>query len=501
MSSVDFDLRRGEIHALLGENGAGKTTLMNLLYGLLQPDEGTMEVDGSAVSFHSPQHAIEHGIGMVHQHFKLVPRLTVTENVILGSNKHRGVVLPDLARVGREIEQLGGRYGLPISASALVRDLSVGEQQRVEILRALYQGVKILILDEPTASLTPIEVDSLLEKLRRLADDGTSVVIITHHLDEVMSAADRVTVLRGGTRVTTVEAADTNQRELARLMVGRDVAMLLGPGAATRRAVPDSSRAILRLEGLTSHRAAGGGSEHERGYSDVHLDVHAGEIVTIAGVEGNGQTELEATLLGLRRPAAGRYVVDGRDVTHARPAQLLMSGIGFVHSDRYRRGLIREMPIAHNLVYDRIGRAPFGNRFSIDFVAIAARGAEVVNRFSILARSPNVAAGTLSGGNAQKVVLARAFSSRPRLVIAAQPTRGLDVGAIEFVWEQLRAQRDAGAAILLITTDLEEVLGLADRCYVIYRGGLTETPVDRERIGMAMGGIGVEDAGVVGAVE
>ena len=654
VAGAHFDLRPGEIHALLGENGAGKTTLMNLLYGLERPDAGVIEIDGEPVRLRSAQDAIGLGIGMVHQHFQLVPRLTVTENVILGAsawrrNKNaipaadsqrldktatpasrsegrsgaapapddrrrnkttpaadddqRRVRLPDLGAAAAEIEELGSRYGLPVSGAALVADLSVGEQQRVEILRALYRGARVLILDEPTATLSPAEIDQLIGKLRGMADDGAAIVMITHHLDEVMAAADRITVLRAGANVATVPAGDTSPLELARMMVGREVAMLsevgeaskvgeadeideargsrdgqgdetsrdskadrsekAGPAAAKQTAAdeargsggagqaPSAAAAaetartagavVLAVKGLASTAAhqdsnsrfgssRGGVSQplastdtHQdsnskfgssrdgvsqplasadahlsgasRAFSGVDLEVRASEIVTIAGVEGNGQAELEEALCGLRRPASGRIKLDGADVTGAAPRKLLDSGVGFIPSDRYRRGLVRGLSVAENLVCDRIDRPPYGQRFRIHPAAIAARGAELVDQFQIAARSPAADAATLSGGNAQKVVLARALRADLRLLIAAQPTRGLDVGAIEMVWDHLRAQRDAGVAILLITTDLTEVMALSDRCFVIYRGRLTETPLDREAIGMAMGGAGPTAAG------
>ena len=539
VAGAHFDLRPGEIHALLGENGAGKTTLMNLLYGLERPDAGVIEIDGEPVKLRSAQDAIGLGIGMVHQHFQLVPRLTVTENVILGTgtrrrgknailatdnqrldktatpasrskgqsgaapaddqrrNKttpaaddQRRVRLPDLGAAAAEIEELGGRYGLPVSGAALVADLSVGEQQRVEILRALYRGARVLILDEPTATLSPAEINQLIGKLRGMADDGAAIVMITHHLDEVMAAADRITVLRAGANVATVPAGETSPLELARMMVGREVAMLSEVGkAGEARGSRDGRSVVLAVEGLASADAHLGGAS--RAFSGVDLEVRASEIVTIAGVEGNGQAELEEALCGLRRPASGRIKLDGADVTGAAPRKLLDSGVGFIPSDRYRRGLVRGLSVAENLVCDRIDRPPYGRRFRIHPAAVAARGAELVERFQIAARSPAADAATLSGGNAQKVVLARALRTDLRLLIAAQPTRGLDVGAIEMVWDHLRAQRDAGVAILLITTDLTEVMALSDRCFVIYRGRLTETPLDREAIGMAMGGAGV----------
>ena len=494
VAGADFDLNSGEIHALLGENGAGKTTLMNLLYGLEQPDEGTILIDGDPVSFRSAQDAIEAGIGMVHQHFQLVPRLSVAENVILGAGEGRRVRLPDLAEVAAAIEDLSERYGLPVSATSLVGDLSVGEQQRVEILRALYRGARILILDEPTATLSPVEIDHLIEQLQAMAGTGTAIVMITHHLDEVMTAADRITVLRSGANVATVPAEATSPLELARLMVGREVTMLSEVGeageAGSRTSPASAGPAVLTLEDLSSKSTAGASGEHARDFFDLSLEVRASEIVTIAGVEGNGQAELEAVLCGLSRPASGRIRLGPTDVTGATPRQLLDAGVGMIPSDRYRRGLIRGLSVAENLVYDRIDKAPYGRRLWIDPRAVAARGADLVDRFSIAVRTPSTAASTLSGGNAQKVVLARALGTDLQLLIAAQPTRGLDVGAIEFVWNQISEQRDSGVAVLLITTDLNEVTALSDRCFVIYRGRLVETPLDREAIGLAMGGAG-----------
>ena len=494
VAGADFNLRSGEIHALLGENGAGKTTLMNLLYGLEHPDAGTIHIDGNPVNFRSAHDAIEAGIGMVHQHFQLVPRLSVAENAILGASEGRRVRLPDLAEVAAALEDLGERYGLPVSATSLVGDLSVGEQQRVEILRALYRGARILILDEPTATLSPAETDHLIGQLKAMAGSGTAIVMITHHLDEVMTAADRITVLRAGANVATVPADETSPLELARLMVGREVTMLSEVGEAeetgARARSESTGPAVLTLENLSSASEAGTSGEQARNFSGVSLEVRAFEIVTIAGVEGNGQAELEAVLCGLSQPAVGRIRLGQADVTDMAPRQLLDAGVGMIPSDRYRHGLIRGLSVAENLVYDRIDRAPYGRRLRIDPRAVAARGADLVARFSIAVQSPSTEASTLSGGNAQKVVLARALGTDLRLLIAAQPTRGLDVGAIEFVWNQIREQRDAGVAVLLITTDLNEVTALSDRCLVIYRGRLVETPLEREAIGLAMGGAG-----------
>ena len=504
VDEVDFDLRKGEIHALLGENGAGKTTLMNVLSGLIQPGSGTMEVEGRPARFRSPQDAIDRGIGMVHQHFKLVSRLTVAENIILGQTGGRRLRLPDLHEVGRRVEALGERYGLEVPPGAFVWQLSVGEQQRAEILRALYRKARVLILDEPTATLTAGEVDRLLEGIRVMARQGASIIIISHNLDEIMSAADRVTVLRRGKRVATLDRDETDQAELARLMVGRDVSLVEvltsagerreeggEPGGTDRRVVLEVEDLVMSGESVSP---AGGGARELRG---VNLTVHAGEIVSIAGVEGNGQAQFEEALMGLRTPDSGAVRFSGDDMTGAQPRRVLERGVGYIPSDRYRHGLVRELSVAENLVLDRIDRPPFGSPLRLRSKAITARGAELIDRFSIAVRSAAERAGTLSGGNAQRAVLARAMSEELRLCLAAQPTRGLDVGAIEFVWQQLREQRRKGVAVLLISTDLDEVMALSDRCYVMYRGRLTETPLDRDRIGLAMGGVAAESgAGV-----
>jgi general nucleoside transport system ATP-binding protein len=496
--SVHFDVRGGEIHALLGENGAGKTTLMNILYGLIPPDEGTISVRGQPARIRSSQDAIALGIGMVHQHFMLVPTLTVAENMILGEKGSLALTKADLRAVKDRVDELGGRYGLSVPAGAYVWQLSVGEQQRVEILRALYRNARILILDEPTATLAPNEVEQVLDKLQAMARGGASIVIITHHLDEVMACADRITVLRKGRHVATVLPAETSTEELARLMVGRDVSLArfvveqaegripLEEGEPTR--ATDGRRSILEAQGLSA--VSDRGTEAIR---DVSFEVAEGEIVAIAGVEGNGQSELEEVLCGLRPPAHGAIRLQGRDVTGAKPSALLRWGMGFIPSDRYRRGLIRQLSVAENLVLDRIDRRPFGSRLLIRPKAILANAQRLIRDFAITVSRPSQPAGKLSGGNTQRVVLARVFTGTPRLLLAAQPTRGLDVGAIEFVWEQLRARRESGVGILLISTDLEEVMALADRCHVMYKGQLvrswTRSDLDREAVGLAMGGV------------
>lgn len=495
--NVRFDLREGEIHALLGENGAGKSTLMNILYGLVHPDAGEILVRGQPVRIRSSQDAIALGIGMVHQHFMLVPTLTVAENMILGEKGSLPLTKAGLRGVSDRVDELGSRYGLAVPAGAQVWQLSVGEQQRVEILRALYRNARILILDEPTATLAPGEVEHVLDKLRAMARDGASIVIITHHLDEVMACADRITVLRKGRDVATVFPAETSTGELARLMVGRDVSLarFVVEQAEGRNPIEEGEQApvapgrrqALEVQGLTA--ASDRGTEAVR---DVSFEVGEGEIVAIAGVEGNGQSELEEVLFGLRPLVQGAIHLQGRDVTGMKPGALLKEGVGFIPSDRYRRGLIRQLSVAENLVLDRIDRRPFGSRLLLRPKAILANAHRLIGDFSIKVSRPSQPAGKLSGGNTQRVVLARVFTGTPTLLLAAQPTRGLDVGAIEFVWEQLRARRDDGVGILLISTDLEEVMALADRCHVMYKGQLvkswTRSELDRDAVGLAMGG-------------
>ena len=508
LAGVDFELRPGEIHALLGENGAGKTTLMNVLYGLFAPDDGEIEVEGRPVRFRSPQDAITAGIGMVHQHFKLVPTLTVAENMVLGERGGPLLRRRELAGVSARLRELAERYGLAVDPDARIWQLSVGEQQRVEILRALYRDARILILDEPTATLTPPETERLFPKLRALAAEGASIVFITHHLEDVIEWADRITVLRRGERVGTLRPAESSAEELARMMVGRDVRLMrvvageARTTAETRSSGPQLEPAgpILTVEGLHAR-----GERGTPALRDVSFTVATGEILAIAGVEGNGQPELEEALFGLRTPDRGRVALEGRDVTHAEPAERMRLGLGLVPSDRYRRGLIRELSVAENLALDRLGHAPFGSELRLDRKAAVRHAAELIDRFSIRVSGPDQLAGTLSGGNAQRLVLARTLSRELRCLIAAQPTRGLDVGAIEFVWEQLAAVRDRGVAILLISTDLDEVMSMADRCSVLYRGELVadwpRERLDRDKVGLAMGGAanGAAPAAVAGA--
>ena len=483
LDTVDFVLRPGEVHALLGENGAGKSTLMRVLAGLLVPDDGVVHVEGERAEIMSPRDAAALGIGMVHQHFMLVPTLTLVENVALaGTSLVSG--RPAWLRVRRRLEELQERAGLAVPLDAAVGDLSVGEQQRAEILRALDSGSRFLLLDGPTANLAPSEVAPLLVQLRALATrDRVGVVVITHHLDEAIDVADRVTVLRGGRTVATVTAAETHTDELAAWMIGRDVDLR---SAAQREHHPGD--VVLRLDGVEARSARGLDA-----LRTVSLAVRSGEVLAVAGVEGNGQAELEEVVCGLRTPTAGTVTLAGIDVAHASVRDRIDLGLGIVPSDRYRHGLVRELPIGHNLVLDRFDRPPFAVKGRLRWSEIARHGRAVIDRLGIKAASPDVPAAALSGGHAQRVVLGRALRDGLRLVVASQPTRGLDVGAMEFVWGQLDRLRAEGVAVLLISSDLEEIGVLADRAVVLHRGRVIAEfdggSLDRAALGRAMGGV------------
>ena len=475
---VDLDVRRGEVHALLGENGAGKTTVMRVAYGLSQADAGEIRVNGRAIQVRSPRDAIAAGIGMVTQHFSLVRPMTVAENLTLG--RSRGLRL-DLNAARRAAADASARFGIRVDPDAIVGDLSVGEQQRVEILKALARDCRILILDEPTAVLVPQEVDALFATLRRLTADGLGVVFISHKLAEVRAISQRVTVLRRGRMVGTVPGA-AEEGELARMMVGR-------PVASTQRAMPAEERgsrqSVLSIRDL---RVAG---PHGNAAIDgVSLDVRAGEILGMAGVSGNGQTELVDALSGMRSPTAGAIVVDGTDVTGAGPAEMVAAGVGRIPEDRHA-SLIPELSVAYNLVMERLGE--FRRSGRLEERAIRDHAEQLIERFAIRA-GPDDAVGTLSGGNIQKVLLARVLSRDPKVVVVSQPTRGLDVGATGYVRAQLLERRAAGAGILLVSEDLDELLELADRLVVIYEGRivgeLTIDEADPERLGLLMAGRG-----------
>jgi simple sugar transport system ATP-binding protein len=477
---VSLTLERGEIVALLGENGAGKSTLMNVAYGLLSPDGGEILVDGVPVHIKSPRDAIGHGIGMVHQHFMLVEPLTVTENIILGHEPARFGIL-DTKRARTRVTDLSAQYGLKVDPDATVGTLSVGMQQRVEILKALYQGARILILDEPTAVLSPQEVRELFGVIRSLVTAGLSVVLITHKLDEVMGAADRVIVMRDGRVVGETTPAATDQIGLARMMVGRDVVLSLDKEPAHPGDV------VLSVKDLAAR-----GQQGLEALKGVSFTVRAGEIVGIAGVDGNGQTELVETIAGLRRPTGGAIDLKGHDITHARPRETIHAGVSHVPEDRQRRGLVLEFDLAENLILGDHRDAPYAKHGITDPSAISEAARTRIKEYDVRTPSEHVLAGALSGGNQQKLVLARELGREPGMLIAAQPTRGLDVGAIEFVHRRLLAERDSGTAILLVSMELEEVMSLSDRILVMYGGRIVAEfaagEADDERIGYFMTG-------------
>jgi len=479
--AIDFELKRGEIHALLGENGAGKSTLMNVLYGLHQPDEGEILLDGEPVRIDSARKAIGLGIGMVHQHFMLVPVMTVAENLVLGSEPHQGPLL-DYKTAARRTRELSERFGLAVDPDALVEDLGVGAQQRVEILRALFRGAKVLVLDEPTAVLTAQEAQDLFDVLRALKADGTSVVFISHKLNEVLDVSDRVTVLRRGEKVDTVQTEGSTERSLARLMVGRDVLLRVD------KPTHDPGDVMLEVHDLEV--ADDRGLPAVRG---VSFDVRAREIVGVAGVDANGQSELIEAITGLRRPESGSIRVDGHDLTGAGPRAIQDAGVGHIAEDRHRRGLVLEFNLAENLsLRSYRGRALSRLGFlSPKRMADRARG--LLRDYDVRGGEGETRAASLSGGNQQKVVIARELSADPKVLIAAQPTRGLDVGAIEFVHRRLVEERDEGRAILLVSLELEEIRSLSDRVLVIYEGAIVaELPpsASEEDFGVAMTGGG-----------
>jgi simple sugar transport system ATP-binding protein len=475
---VDFDLRKGEVHALLGENGAGKSTLMNVLYGLYHPDEGEILINGKPAQLGSPKASIESGIGMVHQHFMLIPVMTVAENIVLATEPVHDGILLDYATAEKRVREISERFGLAVDPRAVVQDITVGQQQRVEILKALYRGADILILDEPTAVLTPQEAQELFAIVRSLTEQDKSIIFISHKLNEVTEIADRVTVLRRGKKIETLPAAGATEQELARLMVGREVLLRVDKSAAT----PAEPR--LSVDSLYV--------DDDRGIEKVRsvtFDVRGGEIVGIAGVDGNGQTELIDAITGLRSPKAGRIVVDGEDITNEGAQESLDAGLGHIPEDRQRRGLVLDFSIAENMAlhdYDHPPASRFGWLYPNRLVAKAAK---LIREFDVRGGGPQTRAGGLSGGNQQKVILAREIDRNPAVLVAAQPTRGLDVGAIEFVHRRLVEERDEGRAILLVSLELEEILSLSDRILVMFEGQIVgEFPPDvsQEDLGVAM---------------
>jgi general nucleoside transport system ATP-binding protein len=478
---IDFDLRAGEVHALLGENGAGKSTLMSILAGLHRPDEGEIEIRGNSVRFRSPKDAIDDGVGMVYQHFRLVERFTVAENMTLGWHTPRLLVRP--RALGQQIARLSHAYGIDVDPERPVWQLSVGEQQRVEILKNLYRGATILILDEPTSVLTPQESEALFGTLRQIAGDDRGVVFISHKLDEVMAIADRITVLRRGQKIATVAKASTSPRELARMMIGQDLPRLQRAQRGT------GGRPVLSVSALEVNDDRG-----LRAVRGVDLEVGAGEILGLAGVAGNGQVQLAEAIVGLRPVRSGRIELEGRDVTAWPLRRRIDAGIAYTPEDRYRDGLIPSLSLTDNLVAKSYRSPPVGGRVLFRPREARRRAVELARRFDVRGGLPDDPAGSLSGGNAQKLLLARELSTKTSVLVAAQPTRGLDVGAAEAARRLLAELADAGRAVILISEDLDEITEICDRIAVIHAGRITGTlaaaDADEERIGLLMTGAG-----------
>jgi len=483
---VDLILEEGQIHALLGENGAGKSTLMNILYGLYTPDEGQIIVRGQQAEIHGPNDAIAQGIGMVHQHFMLVPVLTVTENVMLGVESiHHGLFL-DRATAARRVRELSTQYGLNVDPDAYVKTLPVGVQQRVEIIKLLYREADILILDEPTAVLTPQEVRELFKVIRSLVDQGKSLIFITHKLKEVMEIADQITVLRNGRVVGSTTPAETTEQQLAAMMVGRQVILQVEKEPA------HPTDPVLQVEHLNVMDDRG-----NLAVRDVSFQVHAGEVLGIAGVQGNGQSELVQTLTGLRPPVSGQVYISERDVTGASPRRILDQGVAHVPEDRQQDGLILSFPVADNMILNTYQQPPFSRFGVLQEDAILEAAERGTRMFDVRTPSVLTPVANLSGGNQQKVIIAREFSRPIKLLIASQPTRGLDVGSIEYIHSRIIQKRDEGCAVLLVSPELDEVMNLSDRIAVMYEGQIVAIlPADRatrEELGLLMGGARLED--------
>ena len=488
---IDLALHEGEILALLGENGAGKSTLMNIIYGLYQPTEGRILVDGRPVDLHSPRDAIDLGIGMVHQHFQLVPVMTVIDNIMLGSESvDRGLL--DRESVSAQINELSERYNMPVDPNAVIEDLPVGVQQRVEILKALYRNADILILDEPTSVLTPQEIEGLFKVMELLRSQGKSIIFITHKLKEVLRIADRIAVLRRGEMVGEADPATVSQEDLAALMVGRKVTLEVEKEAAS------AGEVLLQIQDIEAFTDLG-----EPALRGVSLDVLAGEIVGVAGVQGNGQTELVEVVTGLRPATAGSVRINNVDMTNAPPRRITEEGaICHVPEDRHMYGMVDAYSVADNLVLSSYYKRPFSSGLTMNEQAIAQHAEELVAQFDVRTPSVRTSGSSLSGGNQQKMVVAREFGRPIRLLVAAQPTRGIDVGSIEFIHSQIVAKRDEGVAVLLVSYELDEIMALSDRIAVMFHGQISailpRSQATREKIGLLMAGVSAEDGSPAG---
>ncbi|MEG0774477.1 ABC transporter ATP-binding protein [Clostridium sp.] len=483
--NVDFELLKSETHVLLGENGAGKTTLMNILYGLYQQEKGDIYVNGEMVRITNPNHAIKLGIGMVHQHFMLVHNFTIAENIILGSEPKKGIAL-DMKTAIENVKKLSEKYGFAIDPNAVIEDISVGQQQKVEILKALYRGAEILILDEPTAVLTPQEIEELGKIIHNLKKEGKSVILITHKLKEVMSMSDRVTIIRRGKVTGTVKTNETNIDQLAELMVGRKVNLVVNKKKAELKGD------ILKIEDLCANDHRG-----IEAVKNLNLTVRGGEILGIAGVDGNGQSEFLEVITGLRKPLKGKIVLNGKDIYGKSTREIIDSGVGHIPEDRHKRGLILKYSLFENSILGIHRNKPFSNGIVMDYKAIKEHSDKLIKEFDVRTPNNEVFASALSGGNQQKLIAAREISKDPELLIAAQPTRGLDVGAIEYIHGRLVQERDKGKAVLLVSLELDEVLSLSDRIAVMYDGNivaiLDRKDADEQKLGILMAGGSLED--------
>ncbi|MGY3766750.1 ABC transporter ATP-binding protein [Vagococcus vulneris] len=484
--NINLQIKKGEIHALLGENGAGKSTLMNVLSGLLQPTSGQIYMDGKPVNFSGPTDASKRGIGMVHQHFMLVDAFTVTENIILGDEPTEKGKL-DKATAAKEIARISKQYGMEVVPSSLIRDISVGMQQRVEILKTLYRGANILIFDEPTAVLTPQEIDELISTMKELVKEGKSIIIITHKLDEIKKVADRCTVIRRGKSIETVDVKDVSSQEMADLMVGRSVSF------KTAKKEADPKEAILSIKDLYVKESRG--LDAVKGLS---LDVRAGEVVGIAGIDGNGQTELIQAITGLKKVEKGSVTILNKDVTNQRPRQITETGIGHVPEDRHKFGLVLEMTLADNIALQSYYHPPFSKSGVLNQKYINDYARKLIEEYDVRTTGEMALAGSLSGGNQQKAIIAREMDRDPDLLIVSQPTRGLDVGAIEYIHKRLIEHRDKGKAVLVVSFELEEILNVSDRIAVIHAGeivGIVDPKETSEKeLGLLMAGYSLEEA-------
>lgn len=486
--NINLQLKKGEIHALLGENGAGKSTLMNVLFGLYQPEAGEIKVNGKSVKITDPNVANDLGIGMVHQHFMLVENFTVTENIILGNELTKSGVI-DIKDAAKKIQSLSEMYGLDVDPSAKIEDISVGMQQRVEILKTLYRGAEILIFDEPTASLTPQEIQELIQIMKRLIQEGKSIILITHKLKEIMDVTDRVTVIRKGEGIGTVITSETNPNELASLMVGRQVDFT----TIKEEARPTEEALVVKDLVVADYR----GVEKVKG---LNLSVRKGEILGIAGIDGNGQSELIEAITGLRKSKSGSISLNGQDITNKKPRKVTESGVGHIPQDRHKHGLVLDFPIGHNIALQTYYLDPISKNGIMNYGQVSNLAQKIISEYDVRTQGEHTPARALSGGNQQKAIIGREVIRNPELLIAALPTRGLDVGAIEFIHQRLIEQRDKGKAVLLLSFELDEVMNVSDRIAVIYDGQIVDTLLPKEtneqELGLLMAGQSIKENGV-----